>query len=49
MKRIEGTLRNQWDNIRHMDICIIAVLEGEERKGQRKYLKRLFEEIIRED
>ena len=41
MKRIEDSLRDHWDNIKGNNIHIIAVLEGEEKKDLRKYLKRL--------
>ena len=43
MKRNEDSLRDLWDNIKHNNIRIIGVPEGEERerKDQRKYLKRL--------
>ena len=42
MKRIEGSLRDFWDNIKCINIRIIGVPEEEEkRKGLRKYLKRL--------
>ena len=42
MKRNEDSLRDLWDNIKHNNIRIIGVPEGEEReKGLRKYLKRL--------
>ena len=42
MKRNEGSLRDLWDNIKHNNIHIIGVPEGEEReKGPRKYLKSL--------
>ena len=40
MKRIEDSLRDHWDNIKHTNIRIIGVPE-EEKKGLRKYLKRL--------
>ena len=40
MKRNEDSLRDLWDNIKHTDICIKGVPEGEERKDLRKYLKR---------
>ena len=40
MKRNEDSLRDLWDNIKHINILIIGVLEGEERKDLRKYLKR---------
>jgi len=42
MDRTEDSLRNLWDNIKHTDIRIIGVPEGEgERKGMRKFWKRL--------
>ena len=41
LKRIEDSLRDLWDNIKHNNIRIIGVPEGEERKDPRKYLKRL--------
>ena len=42
MKRIEDTLRDIWDNIKHTNIRIIGVPEEEEKKKRlRKYLKRL--------
>ena len=40
MKRNEDSLRDLWDNIKHTNICIIWVPEGEERKDLRKYLKK---------
>ena len=41
MKRNEDSLRDTWDNIKHTNIHIIGVPEGEEReKDLRKYLKR---------
>ena len=42
MKRIEDTLRDLWDNIKHTNIRIIGVPKKKrKRKGLRKYLKRL--------
>ena len=41
MKRNEDSLRDLWDNIKHNNLRIIGVPEGEERKNLRKYLKRL--------
>ena len=41
MKSNEDSLRDLWDNIKHDNIRIIGVPEGEERKDPRKYLKRL--------
>ena len=46
MKRIEKTLRDLWDNIKHNNIRIIGVPEGEERE---KGPKKIFEEIIVEN
>ena len=40
MKRSEYGLRDLWDNIKHINIYIIRVPEGEERKGLGKYKKR---------
>ena len=45
MKQNEHPLRDFWGNIKHTNICIIGVPEGEERdKGPEK----IFEEIIAE-
>ena len=41
MKRTEDSLRDFWDNIRCTNIEIIGVPEEKERKGMRKFLKRL--------
>ena len=41
MKRIVDSLRDIWDNIKHTNIRIIGFPEEEEKKGLRKYLKRL--------
>ena len=41
MKRNEDSLRDFWDNIKHNNIHMIAIPEGEERKDTRKCLKRL--------
>ena len=43
MKRNEDSLRDLWDNIKHNNIRIIGVPEGEERQ---KGSKKIFEEII---
>ena len=40
MKRNEDSLTDLWDNIKHTNIHIIWVPEGEKRKDPRKYLKR---------
>ena len=45
MKRNEDGLRELWDNIKHTNICIIGVPEGEEReKGPEKILEEIIVE-----
>ena len=46
MKRIEDSLRDIWDNIKHSNIRIIGVPEEEEKK---KGTEKIFEEIIVEN
>ena len=46
MKRIEDSLRDFWDNIKHTNIHIIGVPEEEEKK---KGTEKIFEEIIDEN
>ena len=46
MKRNEDSLRYLWDNIKHINIHIIGVPEGEERENGPK---KIFEEIIVEN
>ena len=46
MKRIEDSLRDLWDNIKHTNIQIIGVPEAEEKK---KGTEKIFEEIIVEN
>ena len=46
MKRIEDSLRDLWDNIKHTKIQIIGVPEEEEKK---KGTEKIFEEIIVEN
>ena len=46
MKRIEHSLRDLWDNIKHTNIWIIGVPEEEEKK---KGTEKIFEEIIVEN
>ena len=46
MKRIEDSLRDLWDNIKHTNIRIIGVPEEEEQK---KGTEKIFEEIIAEN
>ena len=43
MKRNEDSVRDLWDNITHINICIIGVPEREERE---KGPEKIFEEII---
>ena len=45
-ERNEDSLRDLWDNIKHMNICVIGVPEGEERE---KGPEKTFEEIIAEN
>ena len=40
IKKNEDSIRDLWDNIKHNNIRIIGVPEGEERKGQKAYLKK---------
>ena len=46
MKRTEDSLRDLWDNIKHINIWIIGVQEEEEKK---KGYEKIFEEIIVEN
>ena len=46
MKRIEESVRDLWDNIKHTNIRIIGVPEEEEKK---KGSGKIFEEIIVEN
>ena len=42
MKRIEDSLRDYWDHIKHTNIWVMGVPEEEEkRKALRKFLKEL--------
>ena len=43
MKRAEDSLRDLWDHIKHINIQIIGVPEGEEKK---QVYEKVFEEII---
>ena len=45
MKRNEDSPRDLWNNIKHMNICIIGT-PGEERE---KETEKIFEEIIAEN
>ena len=46
MKRIEHSLRDLWDNIKHTNIRIIGVPE---KKRKKKGTEKIFEEIIVEN
>ena len=46
MKRIEDSLRDNWDNIKCINIRIVGVPEEEEKK---KGTETVFEEIIDEN
>ena len=46
MERIEDSLTDLWDNIKHTSICIIGVPEEEEKK---KGSEKICEEIIVEN
>ena len=46
MKRAEDSLRDLWDHIKHTNIQIIGIPEGEEKK---KGYEKIFEEIIVEN
>ena len=46
MKRNEDSIRDLWDNIKHINICIIGVPEREERE---RGPEKIFEEIIAEN
>ena len=40
LKRNEESLRELWGDVKHTNIRIIGVPEGEERRGQKKYSQR---------
>uniref|UniRef100_A0A8D1FRD3 L1 transposable element RRM domain-containing protein n=1 Tax=Sus scrofa TaxID=9823 RepID=A0A8D1FRD3_PIG len=46
LKRNEKSLRELWDNVKHTNIHIIGVPEGEERE---KGTEKIFQEIIAEN
>ena len=45
-RRIEDSLRDFWDNIKHTNIRVIGISEEEEKK---KVIEKNFEEIIVEN
>ena len=46
MKRNEDSLRDIWDNIKHIKIHIIGVQEVEEEEGEEKRSEKISEETI---
>ena len=46
LKTNQESLRELWDNVKCINICIIGVTEGEERE---KGTEKIFQEIIAED
>ena len=46
LKKNEESLREHWDNVKHTNIHIIGVPEGEEREKQ---TEKIFKEIIAEN
>ena len=46
MKRMEDSLRDLWDNIKHTNILFIGVPKEEEKK---KGYEKIFEEVIVEN
>ena len=45
-KKIKDSVNSLWDNLKHYDICIIGVPEGEEKEQE---IGNLFEKIIKEN
>ena len=45
-KRTEDSLRDFWENIKRTNINITGVPEEEEKKGMRKFFKRLYLKIF---
>ena len=45
-KKHEERLRNLWDNLKHSNIQIIGVPEGEEQEQE---IENLFEQIMKEN
>ena len=46
MKKHESNIRDLWDNIKWANLCIIGILEGEEKE---KGIENIFEEIMAEN
>ena len=45
-KKHESNIRDLWDNIKHPNLCIIGIPEGEEKE---KGIENIFEEIMAEN
>ena len=39
-KKAEQSIQELWNNIKWSMICIIGILKGEEREGQKEYLNK---------
>ena len=46
MKKHKSNIRHLWNNIKQANICIIGILEGEEKE---KGIENIFEEIMAEN
>ena len=46
MKKHESNIRDLWDNIKWVNLCIIGISEGEEKE---KGIENIFEEIMAEN
>ena len=44
IKRNEDNLRDLWDNIKHLNIWIVGVLEEDKKKGHEKILEEIIVE-----
>ena len=42
MKKKRKNIRDLWDNIKHANLCIIGIPEGEDKRGLKMYLKKLW-------
>ena len=46
MEKTEGNIRDLWDYVKHANLFIIGIPEGEERE---KVIENVFEEIMAEN
>ena len=44
MKKKESNIRDLWDNIKHANLCLIKILDEEEKR-----IKNVFQEILAEN